>query len=517
MAAARLRVGVVLSGTDAPEGWRSGIAKALRLDGHDVGFVQGAADPQTPGIGLIALLESLICGEPDRVSTIPPEVSGGEFDLVVSGGDRAPSSARSRLELRCEGAPFAVGMSQALLDMRGPVVEIYHGDRSDHGPRLVASARVALEEPHRWLRSRARVEGRVVDLVRGVVRRIAQDGRAPTAASFEAPSAPPTTPRALDFMLRAMRESASRRLQRMVKQDARWRVCWRATSGDEVSERAAWPAFSYREIPDDGRRFFADPFVFAHEGQTFLFCEEYPFATQRGLISVVEVRDGRLVGPPRTILDPGCHASYPMVFARDGAVWMIPETHNAGRIELWRAERVPDVWRFAGTLVDGVSASDATLHEFGGRLWLLASVSENGSSSWDNLHAWSAERLEGPWAPHPLNPLLIDSSCARPAGLPFQRDGRWIRPAQDCRALYGGALAFCAIDRLDEGGFEQTVVARLGPPPGLGASGVHTLNAAAGIEAIDAFKPARADARRWDSDAALSRFGQEIGETSLST
>jgi hypothetical protein len=60
-----------------------------------------------------------------------------------------------------------------------------------------------------------------------------------------------------------------------------------------------------------------------------------------------------------------------------------------------------------------------------------------------------------------------------------------VRPAQDCRRGYGRALALARIDRLDEEGYHQTVVASLPPDERWGADGVHTLNEAGGLEAID--------------------------------
>ena len=60
-----------------------------------------------------------------------------------------------------------------------------------------------------------------------------------------------------------------------------------------------------------------------------------------------------------------------------------------------------------------------------------------------------------------------------------------MRVAQDCREGYGRGLAICRVDRLDRYGFAQTVVARLGAPPGSGAFGAHTLNRGGGLEVVD--------------------------------
>jgi hypothetical protein len=65
------------------------------------------------------------------------------------------------------------------------------------------------------------------------------------------------------------------------------------------------------------------------------------------------------------------------------------------------------------------------------------------------------------------------------------RNGRLRRVAQDCRALYGGGIVLADVDRLDPEDYAQSVRAVLGPPPGSGAAGAHTLNVAGDIETID--------------------------------
>jgi hypothetical protein len=56
---------------------------------------------------------------------------------------------------------------------------------------------------------------------------------------------------------------------------------------------------------------------------------------------------------------------------------------------------------------------------------------------------------------------------------------------QDCRRGYGAAMALARVDRLDEGGFSQTIAAVLRPGAGWPGRRVHTYNEAGGFEFID--------------------------------
>jgi hypothetical protein len=164
---------------------------------------------------------------------------------------------------------------------------------------------------------------------------------------------------------------------------------------------------------------------------------------------------------------------------------MIPETSKARTIELYRADPFPDRWVYERTLVENVIASDMTLLEHDGKLWLLGTLAEEGGSTWDGLCGFFADDLMGEWHGHPMNPLLIDASCARPAGMMTRTAAGLLRPVQDCRGRYGAALALARIDRLDQEGFAQTVMSRLPPDPRWGAVGAHTLNESGGVEAVD--------------------------------
>ena len=510
-----MSIGIVLSGRVAA-GWREPLAANLRADGHRVSFLEGPRDLEPSGLALLSQLERLLYGgsEPREASTHACEAV--HFDLIVSGNlDELTQPNAPILFLACDGSPSAPGAAAALLDMRSPTLEARFRRSGAGDGVLIAWAKPALEEPGLYFRSRERVEARLAALARSAVRRLSEEGLdAPSEAVAAGAPAAARSRHPVEFAARSLSQQAARRLSRLVRRDARWRVGWRIASGDEVAQRGTWSAFAFHTLPDDGRRYYADPFVCAHEGRVFVFCEEVPYATGRGILSVFEIRDGIAASVPRPVLERSYHLSYPMVFFRDGTHWMIPESRAANRIELWRADRFPDSWTFAAILVEGVAASDTTIVEREGRLWLFAATDENGGSSWDNLSLWSSDRLEGPWTPHPANPVVLDASCARPGGMPFLLGGRLIRPAQDCSRLYGGGLALCSIDHLDSERFSQSLWKRLGPPPGTRGLGVHTLNADGNVEAIDIFGPrpwaTRRNGGRRHGDAGKQRLATEV-------
>lgn len=319
----------------------------------------------------------------------------------------------------------------------------------------------------------------------------ALDGVRPGLDNEPQQAAPMTNGALAKFAAKSLARAAVRRLYQLAYNTPHWRVGWRFVDGPDVVDLRAHPASGWHDLPDDRTRFYADPFPIEHEGRTFLFVEDFVHAAGYGVISAVEFDADGPVGTPRVVLDTGSHLSYPFVFAHGGAMWMIPESSTAGTIDLYRATSFPDHWVKETTLISGIIASDATLFEHAGRWWMLATVRDAGGAFSDALHAWSAPDITGPWQPHAKNPLLVDIATARPAGRVVRRDGKLIRPFQDCRDGYGAALGLAEITRLDDEGFAQQVKVVLRPGPLWPGRRLHTLNRAGRLECIDGSATAR--------------------------
>ncbi|MCI0548615.1 MAG: formyl transferase, partial [Candidatus Rokubacteria bacterium] len=208
-------------------------------------------------------------------------------------------------------------------------------------------------------------------------------------------------------------------------------------------------------------------------------------ASGKGVIAWMQrVAPGRFT-QPETVLQGPHHLSYPYVFEHEGAVWMIPETAQARRIELYRARAFPRSWERVAVLLDEVNAVDATLLRHDRCWWMFANIGEAGSSTWDELFAFHADSPLGPWKPHAANPVKSDVRSARPAGRLFRREGRLIRPAQDCSRSYGGSLALCEVLELTPTRYRERVIAEIGPEWLPGNLGFHTLSFSERIEFID--------------------------------
>jgi hypothetical protein len=242
----------------------------------------------------------------------------------------------------------------------------------------------------------------------------------------------------------------------------------------------------FRVLEDDGRRFYADPFVVVRDGIRHVFVEELPSDTGIGVISHFTISEAGEATKPAPVLQTGAHLSYPLVFEHDGETWMMPESSAAGGLDLYRCRRFPDDWTLETRLLKG-RFHDATLFAHDGRLWIAAATEAFQSSSWDALSLFYADALKGPWTAHALNPVLIDARFARPAGPLWRAGVDFFRPAQDCSGGYGSKLSIRKILRLTPTDFSEETAGTMAFGDSPHVLGPHTICRGGDLELIDLY------------------------------
>jgi hypothetical protein len=479
--------------------WQVWLAEALATDGRrsvSFSFID-AEEPLPSSISLLMALERLLYATPSpRASDVVDETSikglpfrqGGPYDLAIDFTGCSSNIDASRIVRPIfDGIAGEEGAIAALLDGRLPRLAL-----ADDEGSVKELGTCAIEDPAILSRGLDISFSRMGSLLLASLRSLASVGAigsAPIHVARRPYGAPPVA-----FIASAVICKARARLVEILGQAPSWSIAWRNSIASPTTETLQIPFEAFTRVPDDGRRYYADPFVLMRGDVAHVFCEEVPFATGKGVISHFTIDSTGYVSSPRPVLEQPYHLSYPFVFESDGEVWMIPESSSARTVELYRAERFPDRWVKHAILLDNVLADDATLFEKEGHFWLFAAVRDWQASSWDALGLYHAEALTGPWVAHPANPVLLDPSAARPAGALFTRNGQPIRPAQDCAQGYGRGLAFCRIDRLDEEGFAQSVLTRITPRT-RSIRGVHSFNRAGAFEVIDLFGSAPPNCR----------------------
>ena len=217
---------------------------------------------------------------------------------------------------------------------------------------------------------------------------------------------------------------------------------------------------NWLEVPmRDG--FIADPFAWPGHPRAIVY-ESYAHRTGRGTLAAF-LPDAGADGASRQLdLPIDSHISYPFVYAEGDTVYLLPEM-TAERCQALYVLLPDGSLREHCFIADHVAMADPSLFRHGGYYWIAYNDLSLGAN--DNLCLRYAERLEGPWTAHRLNPVKIDVRSSRPGGTPFRVGETLFRPAQDCSRGYGCAVAINRVVSCTPEHYRELAVARLTPDP----------------------------------------------------
>jgi hypothetical protein len=473
--------------------WQQLVIERLGAVGHDVAVLHAKQAPQWPKMIAPALSweRRLFRRHGAGLAGVAPEIAetrrARRADLRLDLSGTAGPSDIPTLVLRFDGERSDAAVPPALAAGRLPDIAAVLDES-----RLVGRAAPMVDKRESTALGTDDVLARAVTLALASVARVlagergdempplpAAANRSPSSARFLASYAGAALPR-------LGREA----LRRTRYRHAHWRTGYRFIDGRGVAETGRL-GDGWRQVPDAGDHFYADPFPHRWQDKDFIFVEDYPHATGKAIVSVVRLDGDGKAMLPEPVLEEPFHLSYPQVFDWRGETWMLPEGSASGRLTLYRATRYPDRWSAEIVLLDGSEVSDATLLEHGGLWWLFATERDGYGSTSDTMVVFSAPSVGGPWTPHPMNPIVIDRRLARPGGAFVRSGGRILLPVQDGTEGYGGGLGLSELLALDRS------MVRLSEPVPISPAGdwpypkIHTLNRAGRLEVIDGIAAVR--------------------------
>ena len=223
-----------------------------------------------------------------------------------------------------------------------------------------------------------------------------------------------------------------------------------------------------RRIPSPTYGYYADPFIWQHNGSNWLFVEEFQYAKDKGRLVVMELTDTLEPVSPRPLVstrfygDFDCHASFPHIFAMNGETYMIPETCQRKSVDLYVCEQWPDRWRLERRLLFNLDAADTMVLWSGGLWWLVTSV----RTATENRHLeifFTDNLLTGTLRAHPINSACLyadrRNGTGRNAGYLVQSCEHGIRRLmQKSTHFYGEGVAAMEVVALNTEDFEERVI-----------------------------------------------------------
>lgn len=294
-------------------------------------------------------------------------------------------------------------------------------------------------------------------------------------------------PRPAPFGLAEVFTYAARTLRRVGHK------AWRHARGREWNWGVAYIFAPWKDadlsagkiLPKLPGTFVADPFVAELGDKRYIFVEEFPYSTRKGVISVFEVDETHATRLGVAIEEP-YHLSFPFVFQKDGVYFMVPEGQGGGELVLYECTDFPLQWRRKKVVMPKVCA-DTVVFEQAERWWMLTSIKGEGrAENSAELHAFYAEDPLGEWQPHSKNPVVMDASKGRNGGLLTDEEGRTYRVAQRAGfRTYGDAFAIFRIDELTPDSYRETLVREVEPDFFPQLAGAHHMHSRGGLTVYD--------------------------------
>ena len=331
-------------------------------------------------------------------------------------------------------------------------------------------------------RGRNRLYWRSVPLLLSALRRVHNEGSLPSPVTEALSGIRPAA--GSGRILRSLAVAGARDLvHRMHDHLSReqWFIAYRFQDAPEP--RSLDFSRFHRLVPPRDR-IWADPFPVREGNRAWIFLEELVYSEGKGVIAVIEVDAAGHRSTPQRVIEEPYHLSYPCLFRWLGQWYMVPESSQGHRIQLYRCVRFPDRWEPATLLMNGVKAVDTTIFEHADRWWMLTSTASH-AAMFDELSAFHAETPLGPWIPFRRNPVVIDIVGGRCAGLPFEHEGKLYRAVQDGSRRYGYGMELREIVRLTPDDLDERSVGAILPDWARGLVGTHTLNVSDGITVLD--------------------------------
>jgi hypothetical protein len=241
------------------------------------------------------------------------------------------------------------------------------------------------------------------------------------------------------------------------------------------------------KMPND--EFWADPFLFEHKGNRYVFFENYSYLTKRGKISCAVIKENT-IGTIMDVLDMDYHLSFPFIWEENGEVFLMPETSENKRLEIYKSVTFPTKWELYTTAFEGEAIADAFFYnDQDNQKWLFLNKQVSPTSPMDSeLYIYKTDSIKlKNLQPHTQNPVIIDSRVARNGGALFTHNGKLYRPSQrNVDGIYGRALNLNEIETLTIHEYKEKTVKVIKPTFDKKLMAMHHLHQLGGHYVFDA-------------------------------
>ena len=260
-----------------------------------------------------------------------------------------------------------------------------------------------------------------------------------------------------------------------------WNIAYRRKANNTFQDTNE----PFTVIPNGYKGWYADPFLFDYQGDTYLFAEFFSYQLGRGVISVAKYDSiNNCFGNFREIIRECYHLSYPVVFEYNNQIYMMPECAESQGLFFYRAVEFPSKWEKTSVLDHAMKLADTTPFQIDGDLYALTlKQGEHSSNGELILMKYNGSVFQT------LKSITDEMLVARPGGNMMNLKDSLIRVSQDCEGDYGKAVNFIIVNDL-LGNYHEEIFCQMTPDAisvknAAHSDGIHTYNSSRLFEVVD--------------------------------
>lgn len=234
--------------------------------------------------------------------------------------------------------------------------------------------------------------------------------------------------------------------------------------------------------------FLADPFPFYFNNSHYIFMEEFSYINNKGKIVVYKVT-GKNHERMGVALEENFHLSFPFIFCEQDNIYMIPESHQARGIRLYKCRNFPLDWELQEVLLSNMEAVDTIMLKFSEIWYMMTNVRTNKYSDFStNLEIFSSKTLlNGTWKKI-KNTSASKLYNLRNGGLIIDKDKIYRISQNNKFNHYGYSININLINDLGSSSYNEQHKAKLIPNFDKESIGIHSLNYSHSLLVFDSMK-----------------------------
>lgn len=226
---------------------------------------------------------------------------------------------------------------------------------------------------------------------------------------------------------------------------------------------------------------FADPFILDVTDDTIIvLVEEVTKKISKGRISKLVIDKGtNHVVEKKIILERPGHLSFPIIYRKNGKIFVYPENSEDGALNIYEYNPMDDSMTLVHELSDR-PLTDAVYTDLFGKHQLFTTEAEYANGLQLDQYEWNDEQQKFVY----VTSNIFSEHIARMAGNFFTVNGKVYRPAQESNTNYGHGISLQETTFEDGKWMFKEVRRMISPHPILSQS-FHTLNSYKKVIVVD--------------------------------